>query len=162
MNRRLARFLAGLYPRNWRERFGEEFEALLQDTRGDWRKSANIVWSALYEHVLSIWNWRFAMDSCPATVGALAKLPSAFAPMIMSLIALAVVLGSILLFGVVHEADEGAAAHIWQLLMAGQIPLLAFFLIKWLPRTPRLVLDVLALQVGAWLASAAPIFFLGL
>jgi hypothetical protein len=36
---------------------------------------------------------------------------------------------------VVHEADEGTLAHLWQLL-AGQIPVLAFFAIKWLPRAP--------------------------
>ena len=40
----------------------------------------------------------------------------------LALAALAVVLGHIALFGVVREADEGAAAHIWQLLMAGQAP----------------------------------------
>ena len=30
--------------------------------------------------------------------------------------------------------DEGTIAHLWQLLMAGQLPVLAFFAIKWLPR----------------------------
>ena len=34
--------------------------------------------------------------------------------------------------GVVHEADEGAAAHIWQILMAGQIPFVIYFMSKWL------------------------------
>jgi len=79
--------------------------------------------------------------------------------MAMSLTALAVVLGSIAIFGVVHETDEGAAAHIWQLLMAGQLPVLAFFAIKWLPRAPKPTLCVLSLQAAAALASMAPVFF---
>jgi hypothetical protein len=52
------------------------------------------------------------------------------------LTALVLVLGSVAKFGAVHEADEGAIAHLWLLLMPGQLPLLAFFAIKWLPRAP--------------------------
>ncbi len=90
------------------------------------------------------------------------KRPSAFLPVAMSLAALAVVLGHVALFGTAREADEGAAAHIFQLLMAAQVPILAFFAIKWLPRTPREALPILALQAGAVLAALAPVFFLGL
>ena len=53
-------------------------------------------------------------------------------------------------------------AHIWQILMAGQIPIVALFAIKWLPRSPRQALPVLALQGGAALAALAPVFILGL
>ena len=90
------------------------------------------------------------------------KHPSAFVPVVMSLAALAIVLGHVAIFGAAREADEGTAAHLWQLLMAGQAPVVAFFAIKWLPRTPRQVLAVLALQVGAGLAALAPVFFLDL
>ena len=79
-------------------------------------------------------------------------------PGVGSLTALAVVLGHIAMFGVVREADEGAVAHIWQLLMGLQLPVLAFFAIKWLPRAPRPSLIVLGLQAGAALASMAPVF----
>jgi len=58
---------------------------------------------------------------------------------------------------VVHEADEGAIAHLWQLLMAGQLPVLAYFAIKWLPQAPGQTLCVLALQTGAALASVATV-----
>ena len=88
------------------------------------------------------------------------KMPSAFLPLAMSLIALGVVLGHLAVYGLVHEADEGAAAHIWQLLMAGQIPIVAFFAIKWLPRAPMPSLRVLALQAAGVLASCAAVFFL--
>jgi hypothetical protein len=162
VNPRLALWLVRLYPRDWRARYGEEFEALLHTGRGDLRTLANIVWSALSERVFPTSRLRLAMNPYPDSVVALSKLPSAFVPMAMSLTALAVLFGSIVLFGVVHETDEGGTAHIWQLLMAGQIPVLAFFAIKWLPRTPRQALGVIALQVGAALAAMAPVFLLGL
>jgi hypothetical protein len=72
-----------------------------------------------------------------------------------------VVLVHILAFGV-READEGPTAHIWQLLMAGQLPILAYFLIRWLPRVPRHTLFVFSLQIGTALAAMAPVYFLGL
>ena len=90
------------------------------------------------------------------------KKPSAFLPLAMSFAALATVLVHVALFGVAREADEGTAAHIWQILMAAQIPIVAFFAIKWLPRTPGQALLVLALQGGAALAALAPVFFLNL
>jgi hypothetical protein len=66
------------------------------------------------------------------------------------------------MFGIAREPDEGAAPHIWQLLMTGQLPVLAFFAIKWLPRAPRQTLYVLGLQAGAVLAAIAPVYFLNL
>ena len=90
------------------------------------------------------------------------KQPSAFLPLAMSLLALALVLGHIAIFGVAREADEGTTAHLWQFLMAGQIPIVAFFAIKWLPQAPRQALHILALQAGAGLASMAPVYFLNL
>ena len=88
------------------------------------------------------------------------KQPSALIPLAMSCAALAIVLGHIALFGVARKADEETAAHLWQLLMAGQLPVVAFFAIKWLPRSPRQALLVLALQAGAALAALAPVFLL--
>jgi len=78
----------------------------------------------------------------------------------ISLAALAIVLGHAAIFGVVHEADEGTAAHIFQLLMVAQVPIVAFFAVKWLPRAPRQTLQVLALQADAALAAFAAVFFL--
>ncbi len=90
------------------------------------------------------------------------KHPSAFLPVAMSFAALATVLGHVAMYGAVREADEGTAAHIFQLLMIAQAPIVAFFAIKWLPRTPRQALYILALQAGAALAALAPVFFLNL
>ena len=80
----------------------------------------------------------------------------------MSLTALAIVLGDIALYGIVRQADEGSAAHLFQLLIAGQIPIVAFFAVKWLPRAPRQALQVLALQAGAALLPMSLVFFLKL
>ncbi len=88
------------------------------------------------------------------------KQPSAFVPVAMSLAALAIVPVHVAIYGIVHEADEGRAAHLWQLLMAGQAPMVAYFALKWLPRTPRQALPVFAAQLGAALASCASVFFL--
>jgi hypothetical protein len=93
---------------------------------------------------------------------AMIKQPSAFLPVVMSLAALVTVLAHVVMFGVVREADEGAAAHIFELVMVGVVPIVAFFTIKWLPRFPREALKVLALQVGAVLAPVAPVFILNL
>ena len=90
------------------------------------------------------------------------KHPSAFLPVAMSFAALAVVLVQVAMFGAFREPDEGAAAHIWQLLMAGQVPVVAFFAGNWLPRTPRRAMQVLALQGGVALAALAPVYFLNL
>ena len=90
------------------------------------------------------------------------RRPTAFVPMAMSLAALAVVVGHIVLFGTAREADEGTAAHLWQLLMAGQLPVIALFAIIWLPRAPRPAALILALQALALLAAAAPVFLLRL
>ncbi len=90
------------------------------------------------------------------------KRPSAFLPVVMSFSALVIVLAHVAIFGAAREADEGAAAHLWQLLMAAQFPLLVFFAIRWLPRNPKPALLVMALQAGAALAALAPVCLLKL
>jgi hypothetical protein len=95
-------------------------------------------------------------------LSAIMRQPSAFLPVTMSLLALATLLVAFVTGGLVRETDEGTAAHIWQLLMGGQMPIVAYFAIKWLPQAPRQALYVLALQVGIALAALAPVFILKL
>jgi hypothetical protein len=90
------------------------------------------------------------------------KRPSAWLPMMMSVAALAIVLVHLARYGTAREADEGTAAHLWQILMAGQLPIIAWFAIRWLPRNPRATVWVLALQAVAGLAAMAPVFYFGL
>jgi hypothetical protein len=90
------------------------------------------------------------------------RLPSAWLPLAMSSIALAVVAGHVLVVGTAREADEGAAAHLWQVLMVGQVPPAAWFAVRWLPKGPRRAIAVLAVQVAAAIAAALPVALLGL
>jgi uncharacterized BrkB/YihY/UPF0761 family membrane protein len=80
----------------------------------------------------------------------------------MSLAALALVVTQLVVAGIPHETDEGTAAHLWQLLMAGQVPLIVWFIFRWLPKGPRQAIPVLAVQFVALVAAAAPVVWLGL
>jgi hypothetical protein len=91
--------------------------------------------------------------------GALLKRPSACVPIAMSGVALAVVITYVLLFGTARQEDEGTAAHLWQILMAGQLPVVAFFALRWLPAEPKRALPILALQFGAALAAIFPVWW---
>ncbi|MEY2558104.1 MAG: hypothetical protein QOE34_1529 [Verrucomicrobiota bacterium] len=88
------------------------------------------------------------------------RRPSAFLPIAMSLFALGVVLTHLAFFGTAHQPDEGTAAHLWQLLMAGQLPIILFFAIRWLPQAPGYAWPVLALQAAAAVAALAPVYIL--
>ena len=88
---------------------------------------------------------------------AMSRRATALLPIAMSVAALGLVLGHIALSGTARQADEGAEAHVWQLLMAGQMPIIAFFAITSLPRAARLTLLVLAGQTAAALVAAAPV-----
>ncbi len=87
---------------------------------------------------------------------------AAWAPVAMSGAALAVVLGHIALYGTARQPDEGAAAHIWQLLMAGQAPFMLFFLARALRRSPAHAFTVIGIQLFAALAAIAPVWLLHL
>jgi len=91
----------------------------------------------------------------------LTKQPSADLPVAMSLAALALVIGYVAIYGYQTsgpQQDEGAAAHLFQLLMVLQAPIILFFALKWLPREPSQALAVLALQCGAWCAALGTLF----
>ncbi len=90
---------------------------------------------------------------------ALLTRPSALVPVGMSLAALAIVVTYATLFGTARQADEGTAAHLWQLLMAGQVPVIAFFAVRWVPARPKPGLAILALQIVAALAAMFPVWW---
>jgi hypothetical protein len=93
---------------------------------------------------------------------ALLKRPCAFLPLAMSAFLLILFFVHFARFGFVHEADEGTEAHVFQILMPAQVPIIAFFAITWLPRERRAAMVVLMLQIGAAAAVLAPVFFLHL
>jgi hypothetical protein len=94
------------------------------------------------------------------SVSKIIKRPSAFLPIAMSIIAVATVLVHVVFYGTARQPDEGAAAHLWQLLMAAQVPIVAFFVIRWVPQAPRSALPILAAQAAAAVAALAPVYLL--
>jgi hypothetical protein len=87
------------------------------------------------------------------------KEPLAFIPIVFSLAALAMTTIVITVNGVVREADEGAAAHLFQLLMVASFIMSVAFVIRWLVRDPWQTLRILAIQIGAVLVAFAPVFY---
>ncbi len=87
---------------------------------------------------------------------------SALLPLALSIAGLALVFGHVAVSGAGPEADEGTLARIWWLLMAAQVPLVAFYAITWLPRAPQVATWTLMLQVGAVLANLAAVRFFNL
>ena len=165
MNRRLAHLLTRMYPRRWRERYGEEFEDFLLDSRGDLRTWMDVMRGAVGEHIHPTQGGamtEYRTSSGTTSFGTVVRQPSALVPLAMALTALAVVLGHVALYGAAREVDEGAAAHIWQLLMVAQLPALLVFGIRWLPKAPKQAMGVLGLLVAAILAAMAPVWFLHL
>ena len=88
------------------------------------------------------------------------KQLSALLPIAMSINALGIVLGHFAMYGIVHEVDEGTPAHLFQFLMVGQVPVIIYFALKWLPRDPAQAVRVLALQFGAAVAAFAGVYWL--
>jgi hypothetical protein len=84
---------------------------------------------------------------------------SALVPIGMSLAALALVSVYGLIIRPGPQPDEGAAARVYQLLMILQVPVVAYFAIRWLPRSTRPALLVLVLQGAAWLAALAALYY---
>ena len=102
------------------------------------------------------------MRTHPGNIAALVRKPSAIAPIVMSLAALGVVLVAMAIGAAKPEPDENAEAHIWQLLMAGQLPFLGWFALRWLRQDFKAGLPIVALQIAAFGAALLPVWLLGL
>jgi len=61
--KRWIRLAAKLYPSGWRQRYGAEFEALLDDSRSDWRDAMDVLWGAMRMQ-MSIWSYRNMALAC--------------------------------------------------------------------------------------------------
>jgi hypothetical protein len=152
MSPRFARSLVQLYPRVWRERYGAEFEALLEveplrpSTLLDLACGAGL---AHFHHLSG---------------RGVEAVPSAFFPLIMSLCGLAMVV-VFLLFVVVPQTpvphDERLPARIFQLLLVGQLPFMAVFALRWFRQDVRAGATILGLQLLAIVLALMPPVLLG-
>ena len=94
------------------------------------------------------------------------RKPSAWIPVVLSLIMLATILGviirmQILHLPIVHEADEGVMAHLFQIWLVLEAFLILFFAVKWLPERPRQAVLVLIIQIIAVFVTCFPVFYFG-
>jgi hypothetical protein len=87
---------------------------------------------------------------------------SALLPVALSIAGLLLIFGHVAVSGGGRGADEGIEARLWWLLMAVQVPFVAFFALSWLPRALRTALLVMALQAAAVLANLAAVRFFDL
>jgi len=91
----------------------------------------------------------------------LGKKASALIPVVMSLTALALVGVELSMHGLKPERDEGALAHLYQLLIVGQVPVISFFVLRWLRRAPLQGLRVVAAQAFSLAAALVPVHMMG-
>ena len=87
--------------------------------------------------------------------------PSAWSPVIMSIGALVLVGVQIAMHGTQPERDGGALAHLWQMLVLGQIPVIGFFVFRWLRAYPRQGTTILAAKLLAVASALVPLHTMG-
>lgn len=98
-----------------------------------------------------------------ADVKRLVRVTSASAPLVMSAAAvLLLILALKTGWGAGPPGDEGAAAHLWQLLVGLQLPLIAAFAATADWRRPSGALGILGLQLLGLMLAAAPVAILRL
>lgn len=78
----------------------------------------------------------------------------------MSFFALLLLLFHILLFGIQKSDDENTTARLFQLLLAGQLPIIGYFGIKWFPKNRKNVAQIILLQIIAAIIPILTVFFL--
>ena len=82
-------------------------------------------------------------------------------PIVLSVLACALAVAS-LAVGFRDNGDEGWQAHIWQLLMGLQIPLIALFALTADRDRPMRIAAFVALYLGGLTAACAPVWLAGL
>ncbi len=151
-----SRAVFRLYPRWWRRRYGAELEALVDETDRGWPTTVDLIVSALRVR---------ATQRVPRDRGRelrnLFWLPSGALPLLMSLLAMSAVLEYAVRFGTAPQSDEGTAAHVWQLMMGCQLPIVVYFAMRWVPRYGRRAAGVTAAHFVAAFAAAFPVWWFG-
>ena len=91
--------------------------------------------------------------------GQIIRRPIAWIPIAMSLAILMMVVTTLSVAGTARQADEGTAAHIFQLWLVIEVVAMAAFVVQWVPRRPTAALSVLIVQILCALAACAPVFY---
>jgi len=85
---------------------------------------------------------------------------SAWLPLLCSALAFTIVMANIIA-RVPPQPDENASAHLWQLLMVGQLPFIAAFVATSDWRHWQRPATLLAAQLAAIIAAAVPVWIAG-
>lgn len=93
-----------------------------------------------------------------AAMWKLLRRPEGFLPLLISAGFLTALLTSLSQGTLAREADEGTAAHLFQILMPLQFPMFAFFIMRWLPTEAKAATQVLALQCAAAIAVLSIVY----
>lgn len=157
-------WLVRLYPPAWRERYGDELGDLLADHRVGPRDVFDVARAALTERIHNPSGLGVpTMQTYRGSTVAMARHPSAFVPLILSGCALALLVGYLSVFGIGSGRtahDEGATAHLYQLLIGAQLLIIPWFALRWSWREWRAGATLLALQALAITASFAPLWLI--
>lgn len=137
-------------------------DELLQQEGYGWRAILDVGRAALAEHLRPSQEEMNAMLTYPQSVVGLVRKPAAIIPIAMSAAALVVVLAAVAFVGARPNPDEGGLAHIFQILISGQLPFLAWFAIQRLRRDFRAALLVIGMQIGAIAVALFPVWYFGL
>jgi hypothetical protein len=97
------------------------------------------------------------MPNADPTIRGLLRKPSAWLPPVVSFAALGLIVAHVALVGVARQADEGAEARIFQLLMLASAVMIVAFAVRWLPAAPKAAILMVALQL---LVAAIPMITL--
>jgi hypothetical protein len=97
------------------------------------------------------------------TFSQLMHKPTAYCPVGMSMLALFVVLIAVAVGATASVApdgrpDEGPAAHICQMLIVAQLPIMAAFSWRWARGSAKGAAQVLMLQIVSLVLALAPVF----
>lgn len=90
------------------------------------------------------------------------KRPLALGPILLAGMALLLVGAYLQLGGAARASDEGATAHVFQLLMLAQGALMLVFAVRYLRQAPASCLQVLSLQILAAMLAVLPVWYLNL
>jgi len=153
-------WLVRLYPKAWQERYGDELQDLIETEGAGLRGHYDIAKAALGERLFD----RSALRGGKSrqgggTLALTLRTPSALIPLVMSAFAFLVVVASLAAFGASHGHDEGVAAHLFQLLIAGQLPFLAWFYVRAHRRRRTAALTV---HLAALALAFVPVWYMGL
>ena len=159
-------WLVRLYPAAWRERYGAELAEILEHESGP-RMAFDVIRAAAVERLFNRSGLgERRMQTYRGSVIAMAKHPSGYMPLLLSVCAIALLGIYLAVYGAgsarpgIDVHDEGPAAHVYQLLIGAQLLIIPWFSLRWGWREFKAGATLVALQVLAILASFGPLWLI--